>query len=315
MTTALDTEHGEFVHPALFYSTEAEYVDGLVPFLTEGLASGQPVAAAVPRDNLSLLRTALGRDAERVLLVDMTEAGRNPGRIIPGVLRAFADQHPKTHVRIIGEPIWPGRTATEYPACVQHEALINASFASRDATILCPYDAARLDQHILDDAEATHPLLRNGGRERTSERYAPDSVVAHYNQPLNGATGTKSCEVTAVGELAHARRFADEEATRLGLDPDRQADLHLIVTELVTNSLIHGGGSSRLRIWRDADAVICEVWDDGQLTDPLAGRRPADDRQLSGRGLLLINHLADLVRVHTSPHGTTFRIWLRLGRA
>ena len=42
------------------------------------------------------------------------------------------DAHPDKHVRVIGEPIWPGRSDLEYPACVQHEALINRAFAVRD---------------------------------------------------------------------------------------------------------------------------------------------------------------------------------------
>ncbi|OXM59002.1 MEDS domain-containing protein, partial [Amycolatopsis vastitatis] len=93
--------------------------------------------------------------AEHVRLLDMTAAGRNPGRIIPGVLRAFADTHAEQAVRIIGEPIWPARTDDEYPACVQHEALINHAFTGRDVTILCPYDTQNLAPEVLADAEAT----------------------------------------------------------------------------------------------------------------------------------------------------------------
>ena len=64
----------------------------------------------------------------------MAEAGRNPGRILPAVLHAFADDHPRARVRIVGEPVWAGRTPVEYPACAQHEALINGSLAGRDVT-------------------------------------------------------------------------------------------------------------------------------------------------------------------------------------
>lgn len=96
-----------FVHPALFYRDEQEYLAGTLPFLEAGLAAGEPVAVAVPGANLRLIREGLGPAAEAVLLLDMQEAGRNPGRIIPGVLRAFADAQPSgRRVRIIGEPIW-----------------------------------------------------------------------------------------------------------------------------------------------------------------------------------------------------------------
>ena len=99
MTT---THVDPFDHPALFYRDEQEYLAGTLPFITEGLAAGAPVAVAVPTANLTLLRDELGPDAEQVRMLDMTQVGRNPGRIIPGVLRAFADAWPDRHVRIIG---------------------------------------------------------------------------------------------------------------------------------------------------------------------------------------------------------------------
>ncbi|MCZ9342699.1 ATP-binding protein, partial [Streptomyces sp. TRM76130] len=54
---------------------------------------------------------------------------------------------------------------------------------------------------------------------------------------------------------------------------------------------------------------VCEVRDAGRLADPLAGRRPAARDQRGGRGLLLVNLVSDLVRVHTGPDGTTVRCW------
>src|SRR5262245_66433911 len=104
----MNTTAGGFSHPALWYRDRDEYLAGTVPFLRDGLAAGEPVAAAVPTGNLALLRDALGEDADQVLWRDMTEAGRNPGRIIPTVLLAFANDHPGRRVRIIGEPCWPG---------------------------------------------------------------------------------------------------------------------------------------------------------------------------------------------------------------
>ncbi|MFD0327573.1 anti-sigma factor RsbA family regulatory protein [Streptacidiphilus monticola] len=162
-----------FVHPALFYEGQDAYLAGTVPFLRQGLAAGEPAAVAAPPAQLGWLRRALGADAERVVLIDMTDAGRNPGRIIPQVLRGFADAHPASRVRIIGEPIWPGRTTLEYPACVQHEALINAAFADREVTILCPYDTAGLDADALDDALTTHPVVIDDKGEWASDRYDP----------------------------------------------------------------------------------------------------------------------------------------------
>src|SRR5947209_9998332 len=117
-----------FEHPAVFYRNAAEYRTGLVPFIEAGLAADEPVAVAVPGRNLDLLRDAVGPAGRGVRWLDMAEAGRNPGRILSHVLLPFANAHSDRHVRIIGEPVWPGRSPVEYPACAQHEALINRAF-------------------------------------------------------------------------------------------------------------------------------------------------------------------------------------------
>ncbi|MFE1025605.1 anti-sigma factor RsbA family regulatory protein [Streptomyces sp. NPDC058818] len=300
-----------FAHPALFYRSEREYADRTVTFVREGLAAGEPVAVAVPAPNLELIRDGLGADARDVSFLDMTEAGRNPGRIIPGVLRAFADAHAHERVRIIGEPVWAGRSAAEYPACAQHEALINAAFAGRSATILCPYDEAGLDADVLADAFVTHPTVIAGGLERASGAYDWPAVVARYNEPLDPAP---DADVLAFGarDLPEARRFAVGRAASLGLAEQRLQDTELAVAELTTNSVVHGGGRGTLAIWSDAGQVVCEVRDTGRLTDPLAGRRPPERGQIGGRGLLLVHYVADLVRVHTSGDGTTVRFYLGL---
>ncbi|MFF4797029.1 anti-sigma factor RsbA family regulatory protein [Streptomyces sp. NPDC001351] len=314
MTPADDTGLAPFVHPALLYRDEDEYLAGTVPFVREALAAGEPVAVAVPGERLRLIRDALGEDARTVRFLDMRQAGRNPGRIIPAVLRAFADGRPPgTRVSIIGEPIWAGRTAAEYPACVQHEALINAAFRGRSATILCPYDIRRLDPQVVADAFATHPTLVRGGsgRQEDSGAYAPAEVVARYNEPLPPVPDVPPSVSFRfdTDSLSEARHLAVDEAVRLGLASARVEDLALAAAELATNSVMHGGGSGVLAVWIEDGYVVCEVRDKGHLADPLAGRRPVPREQYGGRGLLMVNLVADLVRVHTGPGGTTVRCW------
>ncbi|MFF5359957.1 anti-sigma factor RsbA family regulatory protein [Streptomyces scabiei] len=307
MRTATPGER--FVHPALFYRGPEQYTAGTVPFLAEGLAAGEAVAVAVPGPHLERIRAGLGAGAAEVEFLDMTRVGRNPGRIIPGVLRAFADAHPTRRVRIVGEPIWAGRSADEYPACVQHEALINAAFQGREVTILCPYDADALKPEVLADAHATHPVVIDTGVERASDAYDPDRVVARYNRPLAHPPGAASLSFDA-DALPEARSFAVREAGRLGLAEDRRQDLMLAVAELTTNSVVHGGGTGTLRIWADGHQIVCEVHDRGRLTDQLAGRRPPARDQVGGRGLMLVHYVTDLVRLHTAPEGTTVRFYL-----
>ncbi|MET8561985.1 anti-sigma factor RsbA family regulatory protein [Streptomyces flaveolus] len=305
-----------FVHPALFYAGAREYVAGTVPFVRAALAAGEPVAVAVPGENLRLIQDELGADGAAVRFLDMREAGRNPGRIIPGVLRSFADaQPPGRRVRIIGEPIWAGRRPAEYPACAQHEALINAAFRGREVTILCPYDTTRLDERALADAHATHPVVipAGSGTERTSAAYDPDDVVTRYNEPLppapDAGPDVLRCSFDE-DSLSAVRHLATDHGARLGLTGLGLENLALITAELTTNSVIHGGGTGVLTVWPEGGHVLCEVRDKGRLADPLAGRRPASRDQRGGRGLLLVNLVADLVRTHSGAAGTTIRCYL-----
>ncbi|MEU2059145.1 anti-sigma factor RsbA family regulatory protein [Streptomyces sp. NPDC013455] len=315
MTTSAESVD-PFVHPALFYADTPQYLAGTVPFVRAALAADEPVAVAVPGENLRLIQDELGADGAGVRFLDMREAGRNPGRIIPGVLRAFADvQPPGRRVHIIGEPVWAGRSPAEYPACAQHEALINAAFQGREVTILCPYDTARLDERALADAYATHPVVVPAGSAtgRTSAAYDPEGVVARYNQPLPPGPGTGP-DVLGVAfdeeSLSAVRHRATDHGARLGLSGLALENLTLITAELTTNSVVHGGGTGELTVWSEDGYVLCEVRDGGRLTDPLAGRRPAARDQRGGRGLLLVNLVADLVRIHTGPWGTTIRCYL-----
>ena len=188
VTPLAGTAEQAFVHPALFYQGPWEYLAGTVPFIMEGLAAGAPVAVAVPEPRLGLLREALGEHAERIQLLDMGVAGRNPGRIIAEVLRATADAHPDEHVRIIGEPIWPGRSDTEYPACAQHEALINLAFTGRRVSILCPYDVAGLDPLVVADAASDSP----GPHPARNDLVEPGLRARAHHRPVQpAAVGTR----------------------------------------------------------------------------------------------------------------------------
>ncbi|MEW9551265.1 anti-sigma factor RsbA family regulatory protein [Nonomuraea sp. NPDC050783] len=300
-----------FSHPALLYGSEPEYAAATAAFVREGLAAGEPVAIAVPARNLALIEAELGADAAAVRLLDMGAVGRNPGRIIPGVLLDFADRHPGERVRIIGEPIWAGRSATEYPACAQHEALINFAFAGRQATILCPYDVGALAPEVVKEAARTHPVLCDAAGEWPSGDYAPGRVIEEHNQPFEEPGEFASLRFDDTN-LAATRHLAAEQAALLGFASSRIDDIRLAVAELGANSLDHGGGAGTIRIWAAAGRLVCEVSDRGHIRDPLAGRIPVDPRRPGSRGLLIVNLLADLVRVHTRPGATTVRAYFDL---
>ena len=80
----------------------------------------------------------------------------------------------------------------------------------------------------------------------------------------------------------------------------------LVVHELSSNSVRHGGGSGRLRMWVTGRGLHCEVSDQGPgLSDPGAvGRELPAHAAPGGRGLWLARRMSDL-QISTSHRGTT----------
>lgn len=302
---------GAFRHVGFLYRTRDEYAGTVAGFLRAGLAAGEPVFAAVPAANANLLREALGADARRVEFADMTEMGRNPAWIIPHVL-AFAGRHAGRHVRYVGEPIWPARSPAELREATRHEVLINLAFTGADADILCPYDAARLDSAVIDDVRRTHPLLLSDGRPGTSPEYAvPFHIPSSRSLPLPAPRGDAMSH-TYRTDLSEVRALVLKRAREAGLTDSRANDLVLAVSEVAANTLRHTRSSGTLTIWHDEDEIVCEVHDEGTITDPLAGRRTPEPDALGGHGLWLVHQVCDLVELRSDDSGTTVRMHMAI---
>ena len=93
------------------------------------------------------------------------------------------------------------------------------------------------------------------------------------------------------------------------------AELHdvvaLLVSELVTNAVLHGRGPVELRLSDDGDRIRIEISDgDPDPLPPSAGRPP--DGQHSGRGLLIVDSLSDQwgYRPRRTPPGKI--VWFEL---
>ncbi len=300
-------------HTALLYRGAVEYLAAVVPFVREGVLAGEAVTVVAPVDNLALVRDGCAAEglAEQVRWLDMAEVGRNPGRIVPAVLHPLLGRG----ARVVTEVVWPGRSSAEYASCVRHEALANRLLHGQPLRLLCPYDAQGLRPVALADALTTHPgVLERGGR-RPSPGYAPQVALDTYNNALLVPQDAATLAV-GVAELGAARTLVSGRARAAGLTSGQVGDVALVVTELVTNSIEHGGGRAGLAVWATDTELVCEIRDDGVLGDPLAGLRPAPADQPHGRGLLLVHTLADLVTITTDDTGTAIRAhFSRVGRA
>ncbi|MHB1538240.1 MAG: anti-sigma factor RsbA family regulatory protein [Solirubrobacteraceae bacterium] len=294
-------------HHAFFYRGASEYLDGVRRFIDPGLDAGEPVIAAVPSPRLELLRESLASESGAVELVDMSELGRNPGRIIPAVHGMLA-RHAGRRLHYIGEPIWPGRAPDEIREATRHEALINIAWPQAPIRVLCPYDADGLDEAVIADAERTHPHVLDGEVERPGAAYAEDRIPEGCDTPLPAPPAHAETLQFGRADLSRLRRLVATRALHAGLGCERVEDLELAISEIATNTLRHSGAGGTLHVWVAAGRLSCQVEDAGHITDPLAGRRPRTPDALDGRGLWIVHSVCDLVEVRTGEGGTTVRL-------
>jgi anti-sigma regulatory factor (Ser/Thr protein kinase) len=290
------------------YRDPGEFLAGVGSFLVAGLDAGAPAMAAVPAPRLELLRECFG---DTVRFVDMTELGRNPSRIIPAV-RDWVETLDGRAARFVGEPIWPGRRASEAAEGLRHEALLNLAFAHDAVTILCPYDVSALDPGVVADAQLTHPLLVCHGHTEASPRYTdPEVVYAAADRALPLPSGPVS-RMDVSHDLVAMRRFVAGQVAIAELDEARRFDLLVAANEAVVNALVHGGGQGVVSVWTDGASVVCEITGGGHITDPLIGRRRPQPETPHGRGLWIMNQLCDLVELRPGAGATTLRLHMSL---
>ena len=296
---------GGMRHVAWLYATAGEYLAGIWDFVQAGLSAAEPVLLAVPAGRLPLgWDLPGGTTAARSL--DVTELGRNPARLVPAV-RAFADEHPRQHVRVVCELAWAGRSAAELGEVARYEAIVDRAFAASSVTMLCPYDSVGLPGAAISAACASHPWLRQDGRERGSSEYRHAADGQDRPElPLSVPPGVSALSYR--GDLRPVRALVAAEADRAGLSGARRTDLVIAASEVAANTLKHTGRAGLVRVWVTSDEILCQFDDSGHIEDPLAGygRNRADEP--GGHGLWLVNQVCDLAEIRTTELGTTIRL-------
>ena len=113
-------------------------------------------------------------------------------------------------------------------------------------------------------------------------------------------------------DLSQVRALVLQHARDAGLTEVRANDLVLAVSEVAANTLRHTKSSGTLAMWHDADEVVCEIHDEGTITDPLAGRSKPPPGASGGHGLWLVRQVCDLVELTSDANGTTVRMHMAL---
>jgi anti-sigma regulatory factor (Ser/Thr protein kinase) len=99
-------------------------------------------------------------------------------------------------------------------------------------------------------------------------------------------------------------RFADDNDLR-----DESGAALLVLSELVTNAVLHGAEPIEVYVSRDGDVLRIEVSDGGARTDGVVPRSQGDQRP-GGRGLHIVNSLAQ--RWGTANNDTGKTVWAEM---
>lgn len=161
-------------HRALLYATDAEFVAGVASFLVEGISRHEAALVVTSEGNIAALRQRLGASATEVEFAERAAWYSTPSAALEGYRRFMetAVHAGAPWVRILGEPVWVGRSDGEVRLWARYESLLNLVFSSAPATILCSYDLRELDANVIDHARATHPETVEREKLATSPRYA-----------------------------------------------------------------------------------------------------------------------------------------------
>ncbi|MCF3120715.1 sensor histidine kinase [Streptomyces arenae] len=317
-----------FVHQALCYASDEEFLSGTLDFVRDGLAAGDAVLAVVRRDNIALLKDGLGAAAGEADFADARDWYQFPAR----TLRKYNDyctereEGGARRVRVIGEPVWSGRAPVETLEWARYESLVNVAFGDSRHWIVCPYDARVLPDAVLADVRRTHPEVTGGengpvvGGDFTdpADFYTECSELADKVPDLTHPTDKPREVPFARGESVAARLAVAEFARRCRLAEERARDMAAAVHEAVVNAVRFGGGHGVLRLWSDPDWVVCEVADTGGGRPAVSvrdagylGHLPPDPLAPAGHGLWVVRQLSDLVTERLGTDGTAVRMHFR----
>jgi transcriptional regulator with XRE-family HTH domain len=160
-------------HRLLSYSSEDELLTGAVPYLVAGVEQAHGVLVVTTPEVTDSLRDTLVDHREQIEFSDWADWYRSPQEALRHY-SAFVAQKYKAGaawITVVAEAGWSGQSEAEVAAWTRYESLVNLTFASSPATLVCTYDERRHSPDAIAESHETHPELVHGDVAVTSEAY------------------------------------------------------------------------------------------------------------------------------------------------
>jgi anti-sigma regulatory factor (Ser/Thr protein kinase) len=338
------TDRRRYLHEAVLYDSDEEFLGVVVPFLQEGAAVGEPCPVALGSSATGLVRAAVANTTGLSLLDDRYDRPvsvmRSKRELFTAHLTDGASQ-----IRVAIEAPHPD-VGGPWDGCARYEAAINRAYAEFPLWGLCADDTRITPGPVLDDVARTHPHLGSGDGPRVNPRYQDPAEFLTQRPPSRGdpVETASSPVIDLMDPTPAAARDAVLTAGMIRLDtvrpdpiaPDTfqveapqpttpqpampQRDIpqldatdieHLVfaVSEAVTNAVTHGRPLVRFRLWTAPDRIVGTVTDRGDgPADPFVGLLPVTDSCSAGLGLWLTHQLCSHVTLDTTDEGFTIRL-------
>ncbi|GAA2542817.1 ATP-binding protein [Pseudonocardia hydrocarbonoxydans] len=292
---------GPVDHLAVPFASPDELAARLEPALRAALAAGDRVLAVLADAERDAVTARLGAAAADVEFADPLRVHAVPAFTVAVRWARLAHDAPAGRVLVVGQHLeLPDRDAEHWPRL---DLAIDVAIAGLPITVLCACPA--------DDPATgrTHPrvLTADGPQPGPGYRPPPEAVV-EYPPPPPPDLGPADVDLAfGLADLSAVRRRVAAAAASAGLSGDPADDLVLAVNELVSNSVEHGPGEGRLRMWAGRGAITAEVADRGRMDVPFPGLVRPPPTGVRGRGLWLASELTDVLQVWSDDTGTVIR--------
>jgi anti-sigma regulatory factor (Ser/Thr protein kinase) len=294
-------------HHAFVFESDDEYVERTVAFLKEGLDAGEAAIVANTRDGLAMMRDALGPDADRVGLFDVSQTYTRPAHAVAKYYGTFLEQlRSAPSVRAVANGQF-GPTPEDWQEWAAYEAITNLAYSHLPVWVVCAYNANGLPDPALEAVWQTHPEVLSDEWQASEHFEDPRALVRKLTpapEPLAELRSFSADEDLDAFRERLARELMTEKV------PETKAlDMLVAGTEVAANALEHGVGIEQVRVGRIDGRFVCEVIDRGSgFDDPVAGYLAPRDGVASG--LWVARQLAWRLEFFHSPEGFTARIWL-----